>query len=92
MLLSTISRHWYTYLTHVFVAEYIMNVVPKGTHDYSKFINPKELDGFLEEAGCESLSKLFLDVNIDRTFKECPDGSNYIVFAQKSTGSKDKSQ
>lgn len=44
---STINRNPRSYLFAVIGAEYILNLLPKGTHDYSKFIKPSELASWL---------------------------------------------
>lgn len=43
LFLSTISRTLKAYTTAVFVAEYVLGLLPKQTHDYQKFIKPSEL-------------------------------------------------
>lgn len=47
---STLNRNPKSYLMAVVGAEYIMNLVPKGTHDYQKFITPAELSAFARAA------------------------------------------
>ena len=49
-LLSTINRNPKSYLFAVVGAEYILNMVPKGTHNYDKLIRPAELAGFCRSA------------------------------------------
>ena len=34
-------------------AEYVLNMLPRGTHDYAKFIRPSELDQWARQAGLE---------------------------------------
>ena len=51
LFLSTINRNPKSYLFAVVGAEYILNMVPKGTHDYDKLITPSELAGFCRPAG-----------------------------------------
>jgi 2-polyprenyl-6-hydroxyphenyl methylase/3-demethylubiquinone-9 3-methyltransferase len=50
LFLSTINRNPKSYLFAVIGAEYILNMVPKGTHDYDKLITPSELAGFCRSA------------------------------------------
>jgi 2-polyprenyl-6-hydroxyphenyl methylase/3-demethylubiquinone-9 3-methyltransferase len=50
---STLNRNPKSYLLAVIGAEYILRMLPKGTHDYKKFIKPSELNDFLREAGLE---------------------------------------
>ncbi len=48
---STINRNPKAYLFAVIGAEYLLRMLPKGTHDYRKFIRPSELDGWARAAG-----------------------------------------
>ena len=48
---STINRNAKAYLFAILGAEYVLNLLPKGTHDYAKFIQPAELSNFAREAG-----------------------------------------
>ena len=47
---STINRNPKSYLFAIVGAEYIMQMLPKGTHDYSKFIKPSELESWARTA------------------------------------------
>ena len=47
---STINRNPKSYLFAVLGAEYILNLLPRGTHDYMKFIKPSELSRFCRTA------------------------------------------
>lgn len=48
---STINRNPKAYLFAVIGAEYLLNLLPKGTHDYAKFIKPSELSRWVRDAG-----------------------------------------
>jgi 2-polyprenyl-6-hydroxyphenyl methylase / 3-demethylubiquinone-9 3-methyltransferase len=50
---STINRNPKAYLFAVIGAEYLLRLLPKGTHDYDKFITPAELAQFIRNAGLE---------------------------------------
>lgn len=50
---STLNRNPKSYLFAVVAAEYILNMLPKGTHDYAKFIKPSELARWTKMAGLE---------------------------------------
>ena len=50
---STINRNPKAYLFAVIGAEYVLRLLPKGTHDYAKFITPAELAQFARNAGLE---------------------------------------
>ena len=48
---STLNRHPKAYLVAVLGAEYVMKMLPKGTHDYQRFIRPSELAAWARQAG-----------------------------------------
>ena len=50
---STINRNPKSYALAIVGAEYVMKMLPRGTHDYSKFIKPSELDQWARSAGFE---------------------------------------
>ena len=50
---STINRNPKSYLLAIVGAEYMMKMLPRGTHDYARFIKPSELDTWAREAGLE---------------------------------------
>ena len=47
---STINRNPKSYLLAIVGAEYLLRMLPKGTHDYTKFIRPSELDQWARSA------------------------------------------
>jgi len=49
LFLSTINRQPKAYLFGVVAAEYLLKILPKGTHDYKKFIQPAELNTWLRK-------------------------------------------
>jgi 2-polyprenyl-6-hydroxyphenyl methylase/3-demethylubiquinone-9 3-methyltransferase len=53
LFFSTINRNPKSYLFAVLGAEYILNLLPRGTHDYAKFIRPAELARMCRGAGLE---------------------------------------
>jgi len=50
-LFSTINRNPKSYLFAIIGAEYILNLLPRGTHEYAKFIRPSELASWARDAG-----------------------------------------
>jgi 2-polyprenyl-6-hydroxyphenyl methylase/3-demethylubiquinone-9 3-methyltransferase len=48
---STINRNPKSFLFAIVGAEYVLNLLPRGTHEYRKFIKPSELDDWAREAG-----------------------------------------
>ena len=50
LFLSTINRNPRSWITAIVGAEYIFNILPKGTHEFEKFIKPSELSEYMENA------------------------------------------
>jgi 2-polyprenyl-6-hydroxyphenyl methylase/3-demethylubiquinone-9 3-methyltransferase len=53
---STINRNPKAYMMAIVGAEYMMKMLPRGTHDYAKFIRPSELDEWARDAGFELIN------------------------------------
>jgi len=51
VIFSTINRNLKSYLLAVIGAEYVLKLLPRGTHDYTRFIKPSELARFCRDAG-----------------------------------------
>ncbi|MEL6449208.1 MAG: bifunctional 2-polyprenyl-6-hydroxyphenol methylase/3-demethylubiquinol 3-O-methyltransferase UbiG [Pseudomonadota bacterium] len=68
VVFSTINRTAKAFALAIVGAEYVLNWVPRGTHEFSKFIKPSELDGAARRAGLElvSLAGLEYDPLSDR--------------------------
>lgn len=60
---STLNRNPKAYLFVVLGAEYLLRMMPKGTHDYSKFIRPSELQDWAREADLDLLELTGLHYN-----------------------------
>lgn len=83
---STINRNPKAYLFAVLGAEYILNMLPKGTHDYAKFIKPSELAAWMRATELELQQQIGMQYNpITKHYALGPDVSvNYLVHAVKS--------
>lgn len=53
LFLSTLNRNPKAYMLAIIGAEYVLNMLPRGTHDYAKFIRPAELSRWARAAGLE---------------------------------------
>ncbi|MES2151090.1 MAG: bifunctional 2-polyprenyl-6-hydroxyphenol methylase/3-demethylubiquinol 3-O-methyltransferase UbiG [Pseudomonadota bacterium] len=53
LFFSTLNRNPKSYLFAIIGAEYLLRMLPKGTHDYAKFITPSELSQYAREAGLQ---------------------------------------
>ncbi len=60
---STINRNTKAYLFAVVGAEYILNLLPRGTHDYAKLIKPSELASYSRQGGLDLLHTKGLQYN-----------------------------
>jgi 2-polyprenyl-6-hydroxyphenyl methylase / 3-demethylubiquinone-9 3-methyltransferase len=80
---STLNRNPKAYLLAVIGAEYILNMLPKGTHDYEKFLRPAELARFSRQAGLEVAEIVGMSYNpLTRTYRLGSDTSvNYLMRA-----------
>lgn len=82
---STINRNPKSYLFAVIGAEYILKMLPRGTHDYAKFITPAELARMSRTAGLEIGPLIGLTYNpLTKIYKLEPDTSvNYWMATQR---------
>lgn len=85
---STLNRNPKSYLFAVLGAEYLLKMLPKGTHDFAKFIRPAELARWLRAAGLDLKELTGMNYNpISRRYNLGSDVSvNYLVHAGKSNG------
>jgi 2-polyprenyl-6-hydroxyphenyl methylase/3-demethylubiquinone-9 3-methyltransferase len=83
---STINRNPKSYLFAVIGAEYVLNLLPRGTHDYAKFIKPSELARFCREAELAMSEVVGMSYNpFSKVYSLGHDTDvNYIVAARKS--------
>ena len=81
VFLSTLNRNPKAYLFAVLGAEYILRLLPKGTHDYDKFITPAELSQYIRSAGLDVNSMRGMGYNpLTKIYSLNSDTSvNYLV-------------
>ena len=60
---STINRNPKAYLFAVIGAEYVLNMLPRGTHDYAKFIKPSELASWMRSADLSLVGQTGMSYN-----------------------------
>jgi 2-polyprenyl-6-hydroxyphenyl methylase/3-demethylubiquinone-9 3-methyltransferase len=60
---STINRNLASFVMAIVGAEYILKLLPKGTHEYAKLIRPAELAGFCRQSGLELQQAKGLEYN-----------------------------
>jgi 2-polyprenyl-6-hydroxyphenyl methylase/3-demethylubiquinone-9 3-methyltransferase len=86
LFFSTLNRNPKSFLFAIVGAEYVLKLLPRGTHDYGKFIRPSELIGAARRAGLEQASMTGLTYNpLTREYRLI-DGDvsvNYLVAFQR---------
>lgn len=83
---STINRHPKAYAMAILGAEYILRLLPKGTHEYKSFIRPSELAQWMRDAGLELVDITGMTYNpLLRQYRLNPRDVdvNYLVHARK---------
>jgi 2-polyprenyl-6-hydroxyphenyl methylase/3-demethylubiquinone-9 3-methyltransferase len=83
---STLNRNPKSFLFAILGAEYVLNLLPKGTHEYAKFIRPSELASACRAAGLEWQHTRGMEYNpLTRRYWMSADTSvNYLVATQKA--------
>ncbi len=83
---ATLNRNLKSYLFAVVGAEYVLKLLPRGTHDYAKFIKPSELGGMCRKAGLSVRGVTGMTYNpLSRQYALGRDADvNYILHAQKT--------
>ncbi len=79
--ISTINRNPKSYVFAVLGAEYVLQLLPRGTHDYAKFLKPAEVAGFARRAGLAPLDLAGVTYNpLRKEFRAGTDASvNYMM-------------
>jgi 2-polyprenyl-6-hydroxyphenyl methylase / 3-demethylubiquinone-9 3-methyltransferase len=83
---STINRNPKAWVFAVVGAEYVLNLLPKGTHEYAKFIRPSELAGFIRNVDLNLRDSKGLQYNplTQRYWMDADTSVNYLFATQKS--------
>jgi 2-polyprenyl-6-hydroxyphenyl methylase/3-demethylubiquinone-9 3-methyltransferase len=84
LFVSTINRNPKSFLFAIVGAEYVLKMLPKGTHEWRKFIRPSEMSDYLRQAGLEIRDLTGMTYNpITRSYKLGRDVDvNYLMHAQ----------
>ncbi len=82
---STINRNPKSFLFAIVGAEYVLRLLPKGTHEYQKFIRPSELEEWARHAGLEIADSIGLHYNpVTRIYSLGPNVDvNYIQYYRR---------
>ncbi|NOT18385.1 MAG: bifunctional 2-polyprenyl-6-hydroxyphenol methylase/3-demethylubiquinol 3-O-methyltransferase UbiG [Sulfuriferula sp.] len=82
---STLNRNPKSYLYAIIGAEYLLSLLPRGTHDYAKFIKPSELSRHARDAGLAINDLIGMTYNpISKVYKlEADTDVNYMIACQR---------
>ena len=85
VFISTINRNPKSFVFAIVGAEYVLNLLPRGTHEYMKFIRPSELAGYCRVAGLEAVGSRGMEYNpLTRRYWLSSDTSvNYLIATRK---------
>jgi len=83
---STLNRNPKSYLFAIVGAEYVLNMLPKGTHDWARFIKPHELAAYARQAGLDSVELMGMTYNpISKTYRlERNTDVNYLLACRRA--------
>ena len=86
LFLSTINKNPRSWITAIVGAEYIFNLLPKGTHEFDKFIKPSSLAKYVRDAEAELLETkgMFYNPLSHKANLNNDLGVNYLMYARKS--------
>jgi 2-polyprenyl-6-hydroxyphenyl methylase/3-demethylubiquinone-9 3-methyltransferase len=82
---ATLNRNPKSYLFAIIGAEYVLRLLPRGTHDYARFIKPSELSAHCRRSGLDTVSLIGMTYNpLTRVYALDSDTDvNYILAARK---------
>ena len=85
LFLSTINKNPRSWITAIVGAEYIFNILPKGTHEFDKFIKPSSLGSYIRESSAELVETkgMFYNPITHKANFNNDLGVNYLMYAKK---------
>ena len=86
LFLSTINKNPRSWITAIVGAEYIFNILPKGTHEFDKFIKPSSLGSFVRSGSAQLIESkgMFYNPITHKAHLNNDLGVNYLMYAKKS--------
>jgi 2-polyprenyl-6-hydroxyphenyl methylase/3-demethylubiquinone-9 3-methyltransferase len=86
VFISTINRNAKAFLFAIVGAEYLLNLLPRGTHEYEKFIRPSELARYCRTAGLQIEGTAGMEYNplTRRYWMSADTGVNYLISTRKA--------
>ena len=86
MICSTLNRNAKSFAAAIIGAEYVMRWLPKGTHEWNKFITPDELFSMLEKGGLSPVDRkgfVFNPITWNWSISDRDLSVNYVTTSQK---------
>ena len=85
LFLSTINKNPRSWITAIVGAEYIFNILPKGTHEFDKFIKPSDLASFIRSGDAQLIESkgMFYNPLTHKANLNNDLGVNYMMYATK---------
>ena len=85
LFLSTINKNPRSWITAIVGAEYIFNILPKGTHEFDKFIKPSSLGSYIREGSAQLVETkgMFYNPITHKANLNNDLGVNYLMYAKK---------
>lgn len=85
LFLSTINKNPRSWITAIVGAEYIFNILPKGTHEFDKFIKPSDLASFIRRGDAQLIESkgMFYNPLTHKANLNNDLGVNYMMYATK---------
>ena len=83
---STLNRNPKSFLFAIVGAEYVLNLLPRGTHEFAKFIKPSELAAYCRDAGLDLQGTRGMEYNplTKRYWLSSDTSVNYLIATRKS--------
>ena len=85
IFIATLNKTLFSLIFAKYTAEYILNLLPRGTHDWNKFLTPEEIYSYLIQNNCEILESTGINFNpLLNTWKESKSKkANFVVTGKK---------
>ena len=86
MVVSTLNRNWKSFALAIVGAEYVLRWLPRGTHQWDKFVTPEELESALQAGGLRRIGESGVIYNLlaDKWQLSSDMDVNYMITAERS--------
>ena len=86
MVVSTLNRNWKSFALAIVGAEYVLRWLPRGTHDWNRFLTPAELEALITRNGLKVIDRCGVVFHplADEWRKSTDMGINYMLLAERA--------